>query len=242
MLNLRKAVAVVAAVLSLTFVGSNFLVPDFRGYDDSLYPIPVPDPLVVPAAYAFIIWGPIFIWLILSLFWALFKRSDDAQWHATRLSLIVSLVVGTFWLPVAVASPVWASVMICIMLGGAVVALYRSPKQNPLLGAWPIGLYAGWLSAACCVSVSVVLTGYGVLPESVSAVLFIVLSISIGFMVQWTLRRAPTYGVAINWALIAIAVDTYGRNELIAYLAMAGVVLVSLPTLRSISLINRGAD
>lgn len=131
MLNSRRAVAAITAVLSLTFVGSNFFVPNFRGYDDSLFPIPLPDPLIVPAAYAFAIWGPIFIWLIVGLVWALIKRADDAEWHATRLPLIVSLAVGTFWLPVAVVSPIWATVMICVMLGSALVALYRSPNHNP---------------------------------------------------------------------------------------------------------------
>ncbi|MEM9332146.1 MAG: hypothetical protein AAGA53_12530 [Pseudomonadota bacterium] len=234
MMIIRKVVAVVAALLSFTLVGSNFFVPDFRGFDDSLYPVPLPDPLVVPAAYAFIIWGPIFIWLIVSLVWALLKRADDAEWHALRKPLIVSLVVGTFWLPVAVASPIWASVMICIMLVGALVALYRSPERNPLLGSWPIGLYAGWLSAASCVSVSVTLTGYGVLSEITSTVLFVALAIVIGFVVQWTLKRAPTYGIAVVWALIAVIVDTYGRAEMISYLALVGVILLSVPTLRAV--------
>lgn len=69
-MNSRKAVAALTAFLSFTLVGSNFLVPDFRGYDDTLLPIPLPDPLIVPAAYAFAIWGPIFIWLIIGLVWA----------------------------------------------------------------------------------------------------------------------------------------------------------------------------
>lgn len=169
-----------------------------------------------------------------------FTRADDAEWHATRLPLIVSLTVGTFWLPVAVVSPLWSTVMICVMLGGALVALYRSPKHNSGFGAWPIGLYAGWLSAASCVSVSVVLTGYGVLTETLSTILFLALAIAIGFAVQWMLKRAPTYGIAVVWALIAVAVGTFGRAETIAYLALTGAVLISLPTLRAFTLKHQG--
>ena len=236
MLNSRKAVAVVTALLSLTFLGSNFLVPDFRGYDDTLLPVPLPDPLIVPAPYAFAIWGPIFIWLIVGLVWALFRRADNAEWHAARLPLIVSLSVGTFWLPVAVVSPLSSTLMICVMLGSALVALYRAPRHDPRLGAWPIGLYAGWLSAASCVSASVVLTGYGVLAETPSTILFLGLAIAIGFVVQWMLKPAPTYGIAVVWALIAVAVGTFGQAETIAYLALAGALLISLPTLRAFAL------
>ena len=118
-LNSRKVAAAITAFLSLTLVGSNFFVPNFRGYDDTLLPVPLPDPLIVPAAYAFAIWGPIFIWLIIGLVWAFVKRADNAEWHATRLPLIISLTVGTFWLPVAVVSPLWSTVMICIMLASA---------------------------------------------------------------------------------------------------------------------------
>ena len=240
MLNSRRAIAAIAAVLSLTFAGSNFFVPDFRGYDDTLLPMPLPDPLIVPAAYAFAIWGPIFVWLIVGLVWAFVKRADDAEWHATRLPLIVSLTVGTFWLPVAVVSPLWATVMICVMLASALVALYRSPRHNARLGAWPIGLYAGWLSAASCVSLSVLLTGYGILPETLSTILFLGLAIAIGFAVQWMLKRAPTYGIAVVWALVAVAVGTFGRADVIAYLALTGVALILLPTFRALHLNRDG--
>lgn len=240
MLYSRKAVAAITAFLSLTLVGSNFFVPNFRGYDDTLLPVPLPDPLIVPAPYAFAIWGPIFIWLIVGSVWAFVKRSDDAEWHATRLPLIVSLIVGTFWLPVAVVSPLWSTVMICIMLASALVALYRSPKHNSGFGAWPIGLYAGWLSAASCVSLSVLLTGYGILTENFSTILFLGLAIAIGFAVQWMLRRAPTYGLAVVWALIAVAVGTFGRAEVVAYLALIGALLISLPTLRALQFKRSG--
>ena len=76
------------------------------------------------------------------------------------------------------------------------------------------------------------LTGYGILTETVSTVLFLGLAIAIGFAVQWMIKRAPTYGLAVMWALIAVAVGTFGRAEMIAYLALTGAILISLPTLR----------
>lgn len=232
-LSSRKTVAAITVFLSLTLVGSNFFVPNFRSYDDTLLPVPLPNPLIVLAAYAFAIWGPIFIWLIVGLVWAFVKRPDDAEWHATQLPLIISLTVGTLWLPVAVVSPLRSTVMICIMLAAALVALYRSPDHASGFGAWPIGLYAGWLSAASCVSMSVLLTGYGVLTETLSTILFLGLAIAIGFAVQWMLKRAPTYGLAVVWALVAVAVGTLGRAEMVAYLALSGAMLISWPTLRA---------
>ncbi|MEM8571136.1 MAG: hypothetical protein AAGG56_09535 [Pseudomonadota bacterium] len=85
------------------------------------------------------------------------------------------------------------------------------------------------------------MTGYGILPETHSTILFLGLAIALGFLVQWTLKRAPTYGVAVVWALIAVAIGTFGRAELVAYLALIGVVLVSLPTFRALRSTSAGS-
>ena len=59
--------------------------------------------------------------------------------------------------------------MIVVMAGFAISAWLRS---GPVL--WqrlPLGLYAGWLTAATGVALSAVLTGYGLLPARTAALL-----------------------------------------------------------------------
>ena len=221
-------------VLSLTVVGSNFFVPNFRGFDDSLFPVPQPDALLVPAPYAFVIWAVIYLWLIVSAIWGFIKKSDDDEFHATRVPMLVSLGVGTFWLPVAAINPIASSAMICVMLLGAILAVYKSPQKYGKFAALPIGLYAGWLSAASCVSVGVVITGYGILSKTLAAYIFITLAAIIGFTVQYTLNRVPTYGIAVIWALIALVVGTYGVNANVAYIAAAGAIAMTYPTFKAL--------
>ncbi len=126
--------------------------------------------------------------------------------------------------------------MICVMLVGAVWAVYKSPQQHAGFAALPVGLYAGWLSAAACVSVGVVLAGYGVMAKTAAAYTFITLASIIGFTVQFTLKRAPSYGIAVIWALVALVVGTYDVNANVAYLAAAGAAAILYPTLKAFRL------
>ena len=228
-----KLTAIVYVILSLTVVGSNFVVPNFRGFDDSLFPVSQPDALLVPAPYAFTIWAVIYLWLIVSAVWGLLKKSDDREFHAMRIPLLVSPGAGTFWLPVATTNPIASTVMICVMLIGAVFAVYKSPQYHAKFAALPVGLYAGWLSAASCVSVGVVLVGYGILAETLGAYIFITLASIIGFTVQYTLNRAPSYGIAVIWALVALVVGTYDVNATVSYLAGAGSIAMLYPTFKA---------
>lgn len=230
---MRPGVALVTLLLSIAFAASPFVVMDFDGFDPNQFPVPQEDPPVQPAGYAFAIWGLIYLWMTLGMVWGLLRAANDPQWHDMRLPLCVSLAVGSIWLAVAVASPVWASVLIWVMLLSALAALFMAPRDDAVWAAWPVGLYAGWLSAASCVSLGLLAAGYGVMDEVTAAVVFVGLAIVLAVFVQAALRRVPTYGVAVIWALIAVAVQNWGVTPPIAYLAAAGAVFMLWPTLRA---------
>ena len=108
--------AVLVLLATLAFGISPLLVPDFGGYDPSQFPIPIEEPPVQPAGYAFSIWGLIYLWLIGMALYGLVRRGEDPRWDAARPPLIASLAVGAVWLPVALASPIWATILIWAML------------------------------------------------------------------------------------------------------------------------------
>ncbi len=187
-----------------------------------------------PAGYAFAIWGMIYLWLLVGLGYGIWKRREDAQWHAMRLALIPSLAVGAIWLAVAVASPVWASVLIWIMLITALMALFRSPVEDPWFAALPIGLYAGWLSAASCVSLGLLAAGYGYLDATTAALAAIILALVIASAVQTRLGRAPSYGIAVIWGLVAVVVQNFAQpNMTVAALATGGAIALAFPTFKA---------
>ncbi|MEP3685776.1 MAG: hypothetical protein ABJN05_01580 [Sulfitobacter dubius] len=229
----RTLIAALALLLSIAFAISPFFVPSFAGFDPNQFPIPQDNPPAQPAGYAFSIWGLIYLWLIVGLGYGLLRAPRDAQWHDMRVPLCLSLAVGTTWLAVAVMSPVWAAVLIWIMLVTALLALFLSPVEDPLWAAAPVGLYAGWLSAASCVSLALLAAGYGYLDGQTAALVFVGLAAALGLIIQTALGRTPTYGIAVIWGLMGVVVTNWGETPVVAYLALAGSVTVALPTLRA---------
>lgn len=230
----RVFLAVLCFALSLSFAASPFFVEGFGGFDPDQFPIPQDNPPVQPAGYAFGIWGVIYGWLILGSAWGLFRAPTDGAWHAMRLPLCLSLAMGTSWLAVAVADPVWASVLIWAMLLSALAALFMSPARDRVWAAYPVGLYAGWLSGASCVSIGLLVAGFGYLDQITAAVVLVAFAAALGTFVQAVLGRAPTYGLGVIWALIAVAAANWGGEALVAYTAIGGAALVALPTLMSL--------
>lgn len=229
----RPIVALVCFVITLTFAASPYFTASFSGFDPNQFPIPQDDPPVQPEGYAFAIWGVIYGWLIIGMGWGLWRARTDAQWHDMRKPLIVSMAVGSIWLAVAVASPIWASILIWVMLLTALAALFLAPVQDTTWAALPVGLYAGWLSAASCVSLGLLAAGYGWMDEMTAGIVFVALAIIIGSFVQAALGRAPTYGIAVIWALVGIVVANLESAPAVAYIAGGGALVMLVPTFRA---------
>lgn len=226
-MNIKALLVLVAA---LAFAASPLLVPGFGGYDPSKFPVPIEDPPVLPAAYAFSLWGVIYLWLIVMAGFGLWQRADDPVWETTRLPMIVSLAIGTIWLPVALVSPIWATLLIWAMLGAALVAVLRTPGRDFWFLRAPVGLYAGWLTAASCVSLGTLLTGYGIAPLGPDGWAIAVFCLALAITVAM-LRARPslTYGAAVVWALVAVFVrDGAGLVGLFALGAAAFVAALTL--------------
>lgn len=226
---MQKTIALATLVLCMTFPASTFLVPDFGGFDADQFPIPQQNPPVQPAGYAFAIWGVIYLWLLAGMAFGVLKRAEDPVWHAMRMPLCLSLAVGTIWLPVAAVSPVWATILIWAMLVPALLALFRAPRTDAVWAILPVGLYAGWLSAASCVALGLLAAGYGLLNQDGAAFIFIFAALVIASAVQGQLARAPSYGLAVIWALVAIVVQNYSSNPTVAALAAGGALALLRP-------------
>lgn len=229
----RTAASIFVFILTILFAISPAFVQDFGGFDPNQFPVPQDNPPVQPAGYAFAIWGVIYLWLIGGMGYGLWKRREDAAWHPMRLALIPSLAVGAIWLAVAVASPVWASVLIWVMLITALMALFRSPLHDKWAAALPLGLYAGWLSAASCVSLGLLLAGYGYVDSTTAAIAAIFLALVLASGVQSQLGRVPSYGIAVIWALVAVVVQNAGTNATVAPLAGGGAAAMLIPTFKA---------
>lgn len=228
--------AILVLLAALAFASAPFFVTSFAGFRPDQFPVPQIDPPVQPAGYAFAIWGVIYLWLIVSAGFGVWARGSMPDWEPMRPALALSVGVGVAWLPVAVLSPIAATVLIWLMLVTALRALEKAPALDHWLARAPVGLYAGWLTAAASVSVGLLLAGYGITDEIPAAVIGLLLALVIALR---TLRRVPgsgVYGLGVTWALVGVVVaDISGAFGIAVLAGIAAIVtlVMSLPRLKA---------
>ena len=224
----KRAKAILVLVAALVFAASPLVTDGFRGFDPALFPVPQQAPPVQPAGYAFAIWGLIYLWLIVHAAYGLARRADAADWDVGRWPLFISLGLGAGWIPAANVSAPLATVMIWLMLAGALTALLASPQRDRALAQAPLAIYAGWLTAASWVSIGLMLAGYGVTGETAAAVMSLIGATVMAIALQWRLGRAPEYALTLIWALIAVAVANLREETAVLLLALAGAGAIAV--------------
>ena len=224
-MNIKPWLVLVAAV---AFLVAPFVSPPFMGYAPDMFPVVIDRPYIQPAGYAFSIWGLIYTWLAVHAVFGLVKRADDPAWDITRLPLAGSAAMGAVWLAIAGVAPLTATVVIWVMLGLALLALLRAdPARDRWLLVAPIAIYTGWLSAAASVSLGVILTGYGWLSNTGSAVAMLALVLAMAVTVQMRKRGVLEYGATVIWALIGVIAVNWGDARSVAYVACAGIAVMA---------------
>ncbi|MFO8125678.1 hypothetical protein [Yoonia sp.] len=223
---MNKIYALLTLVFTATFVVSPALTRPFSGFREDQLPIPQIDPPIQPEGYAFAIWGLIYGWLVVSAIYGMLKRADDAAWDQARKPLIISLAVGTPWLTVANASAIWATILIFVMAATAIAAMMRAPQKDQWLFKVPVGIYAGWLTAASFVSLGTTAAGYGVLTGALGwAYIGIIGALIVASLVL--IRRTSTfYGLTVIWALVGIIVANGLATWTVSALAGVGIVIL----------------
>lgn len=224
---MNRKMSLLTLLAALAFALSPLLSSGFNGFAPNQFPIPQDNPPVQPAGYAFAIWGLIYLWLIAGAIFGIWDRATDPDWEPMRPALIVSLVIGAAWIPVAQLSPLWATVLIWAMLMTAVLALLRAGKADHLWLRTPIALYAGWLTAASSVALGLILAGYGYLDAQTAAYVGIALALVVGLCVQALRPDAPGYPAAVIWALVGVLVANLdGPNWSVLALVILGIALL----------------
>ena len=229
---MRRLWSFLLLLAALAFAASPLLVRGFDGFDPSQFPVPQVDPPVQPSGYAFAIWGLIYVWLLIGTGFGLLRRSDDTDWAAMRPPLFVSLAVGATWLPIAQLSPIAATILIWVMLGAAVLSLFRVGDTDRWYQQAPVAIYAGWLTAASAVSLGLLSAGYGLQGETFAALTALSIGLAIAVVVQYRLHRAPEYGMTVIWALVGVIVANWSPAN-VAVMGLATFGIFAILALRS---------
>jgi hypothetical protein len=225
--------ALLLAIIAM--VAAPALTPAFTGYDPATFPVRIERPAIQPAGYAFSIWGLIYLWLLAHSAFGLLKRRNDPAFLRPALPLLVSGLLGSVWLAIASSAPITATFVILVMGGLAMLAYLRADQTHDrwLLAA-PLAIYAGWLTAACGVSVGVILAGYGLLSNTGAALLMLAVVIAVALVVQTRRPAMPVYGATVVWAAIGVVLANWADNQTVALTAAGGAAIVALWTLISL--------
>jgi hypothetical protein len=230
---MKQLYAWLTLLFTATFVVSPALTDPFMGFTDNQLPFPQIDPPIQPAGYAFAIWGLIYAWLIVSAVFGITKRGDSPSWDHARAPLIISLAIGTPWLWIANQSAIWATITIVAMAIFAISALLRAPLSDRWWLQAPVGIYAGWLTAASFVSIGSTAAGYGIAFGSLGwAYVGIIAALSVTLTVLWHKPHAPEYGLIVIWALVGIIAANTTAVISVSALATIGIVIVAGATVK----------
>lgn len=214
-------------LLGVLFALSPLASDGFNGFTAAQFPVVNDDWPIEPAGWAFSIWGVIYAWLIAGSLYGALRASDAPDWAAMRPPLAVSLGVGVFWIAAANWSPPLATVMIVAMAAGAILALLRAGRTDAVWQRLPVGLYAGWLTAATGVAIGVMASGYGIMGAQAAALVMLPLVLVVALAVQMRRPDTPSYAVAVAWALFGITIDNLtGGSRPVAAMAGVGVALM----------------
>ncbi|NET01899.1 MAG: tryptophan-rich sensory protein [Sphaerospermopsis sp. SIO1G2] len=208
------------------------------------------DVLIIPANYAFIIWGLIYLGLFaLGVYQFLPSQKADPDLRKTGYLLVVASISQCIWVYLFLSR--FFGVSILAMLGILVplimmhrrleIGEQRVSRNKKFYVHYPISIYLGWISVATIVNVACALSfnnwnGFGVSGEIWTVIILITAAVISGFMVI-NYRDLPYTGVTV-WAFLAIAVK-HGDNFLITTAALGlGILLIILMFMKGLGNTN----
>lgn len=173
--------------------------------------------LIVPANYAFAIWGLIYLGLFgFGIYQLLREARSNPRLQQVRPLLILACVAQAVWVFLFLSRQFWLSVVAMLLILLPLIGCYlklgvgRSVNRGEQwLAHRPFSLYLGWISVATIVNIAIALysqnwNGWGLSAASWTQIMMGAAGV-IGVAVALR-HRDPVYPLVITWALLAIAI------------------------------------
>lgn len=201
---------------------------------------------IVPAGYAFAIWGVIFALLgVYAVVQALPGQSSNYLYRQIGWWTAAAMIGNTLWTVLFTdRSFVLAQLVIFLIALCAILALVTwadvvAVRPANAIACWivgpALGLLAGWVTAASFVGVATTLVAHGWNGAGIGAALGgSALLLCAGGVAAWTMARSSAgpatgwvaCGVAVLWALVAVVVAQADRTVLVVATAVVIALLV----------------
>lgn len=191
--------------------------------------------------WAFAIWGPIYLGLIIYAVRQLLpKTHETVMLRAFGWPSVLALLGIGWWILAAAWDQELATIM--LIFGSLIVLLIpllqkadairslAKGDRDRWMTIWPLAALAGWLTVAAPVNLLTVATGNGdlpaILPPTAWALVAVVVAAALGLFV--TLRtRVLAYPLPIAWGLLGVFVAEQEKgNAVLAFGSLAASLLV----------------
>jgi len=200
--------------------------------------------LIQPAGYAFSIWGPIFLGMIIySWFQLQSERVDSPHLRTATIAGIFAALASISFVPISYTNIQWLGFANILWHLVALVTLFIALRKQIKLEKnsnthWyylPTQMYLGWICAATAVSAALMLTEAGVVLPIEQQVT--ITGIIIGALVLIGTFMAFQNGMVVPlvfiWASIGIIVEN-GEYTTIKYASIAAIVILAIVSLSQI--------
>ncbi len=238
-LQIANAIAIVATIiinyLSNTGIFNGKTVAEISGKYQNYF---------TPAAYAFSIWGLIYIGLLAFVIYTgsgLFKKNED-EWPVLEIGwwFVISCIANSLWIIAWVYEYTGLTVLIMIVIIISMIKIIWNthmelddlPLKKIAFVWWPFCIYSGWISVALIADVAAWLTkinwnGFGI--SSVTwTIIMICMAGILNLWITWK-RNMREFALVGVWALVAIGVANWNviQSIVITAIAVSVFLLVS---------------
>ncbi|MEH2081426.1 MAG: tryptophan-rich sensory protein [Nostoc sp.] len=202
--------------------------------------------LIIPANYAFAIWGLIYLGLFaFGVYQALPNQRHEPDLCKTGYLLVIACVAQSIWVYLFLsrlfALSVIAMLLILLPLIGVYVQLEIGKSRLPRLKKWcihfPISIYLGWISVATIVNVACALDFHRWNGWGISAVIWtlvmVLIATAVAAVIVIQLRDIAYAGVTL-WALVAIALKHSDNSMLRNSVLVLAIILILTATINSL--------
>jgi hypothetical protein len=197
--------------------------------------------LIQPADWAFSIWSLIYAGLIAySVYQFLPKQKENPRLRKIGWLYVLTGVANTGWLFAWFAEQIELSMVLMLVLLGALLAIYLQLRAGVSGNDVPLGeklavrlafsFYIGWITVATIVNASVLLirwnwNAFGISPQTWTIVMLVVaLAIGVVSSLRYT---DPAYIAVLTWAFVGVAVINAERQEQAIVTVAWGVAAVA---------------
>ena len=183
------------------------------------------DVLIIPANYAFAIWGLIYLGLFaFAIYQVLPSQRENPNLRKTGYLLTIASIAQSIWVYLFLSRLFVLSVIAMLLILLSLMTVYlRLESGTPASRAekwfirYPISIYLGWISVATIVNIASALyinnwNGFGISPEAWTVTMVIIATFVAAIALLQ--RQDIAYSGVTVWALIAIAIKHWENPTL----------------------------